>query len=77
MSFSDGTNVWGIRGTGGSHMIAGTQSTTASIGSSASGKDWSNNAVMGLTTDSSKSGIVAKSNSITRTSLSMKFGIKY
>lgn len=33
--------------------------------------------VLGVTTDPTKSGIIAKSNSITKTSLSIKFSIKY
>jgi hypothetical protein len=82
MGFTEGSFEYGLsNGTssGGNNLHVINQQYNTNVGTVyPAATNPSQKVSLGLVSDTSgKSGIVAKSNSITRTSLSMKFGIKY
>ena len=78
MGLTDGTNYFSIR-QGSTALASVKNSYNINVGTTTGDAVASKtNTSIGVTTDTSgKSGIVAKSNSITRTSISFKFSIKY
>ena len=78
LGFYDGTDYFGCSYFYGQNGGQNTNLYNTNIGSNNLGTNTSNAKSIGLTSDTSgKSGIVAKSNSITKTSKSFKFCIKY